>query len=60
MKLEKAFTISVTDVNEKPTAIQVTIGAQSKKKKTTDRLRKDNNISRMMINKTNPAKKVTD
>ena len=38
MKLEKAFTISVTDVNEKPTAIQVTIGAQSKKKKNREKV----------------------
>ena len=35
MKLEKTFTISVTDVNEKPTAIQVTKPPRRKKKVIT-------------------------
>lgn len=58
MKLERAFTIVVTNVNEKPTAIQVTIRSQSKIA-LTDLSSKDNNVITMMMNKTSPTKKVT-
>ena len=59
MKLEKAFTISVTDVSEKPTAIQVIIRAQSNMT-LTDLLRKDDNNCSIVINKTSPTKTGTD